>query len=276
VLRAWATASAILASSSEPETGARSGVAGCASGGLFPATGYGEARRDQVTVPTMHPVRVAQACGACGRGGVRPSRDTPARGLDSLGTSAATTALKETQAVKAARRIVARYDADLDDAVKDDNRYDYRVKLFQSTGSKSQSQVFEFVNLDSLTDEEGEVLDKLSQAGKVVTKLKSVSVAAAGTMLPGAVIAKVNAGLSFTLTLHDHTMLWKHFSVRPGGWSPPDGGQCTTEYCLPLPPTKNYVYTDAWVAKVIDTVGTSAKYEAFFGHKPVMKKAQAA
>lgn len=196
--------------------------------------------------------------------------------LDSLGTPTAKTALKETQAVKAARRIVARYDADLDDVVKDDNRYDYRVKLFQSTGSMSQSHVFEFVNFDSLTDEQREVLDKLGQKGKVVTKLKSVSVAAAGTMLPGGVLAKVNLGLPFTLTLHDHTMLWKHFSVRPAGWSAPDGGRCVTEYCLPLPPTKNYVYTDAWVARIVDIVGTRAKYEEFFGHKPKLKTVRAA
>jgi hypothetical protein len=121
----------------------------------------------------------------------------------------------------------------------------------------------------------------LSQGSTCLTQPKSPAPLVCGgcrtaESAPVQILAKVNAGLPFTLTYHDHTMLWKHFSVRPAGWSPPDGGQCMTEYCLPLPPTKNYVYTDAWVAKVIDTVGTRAKYEAFFGHKPVMRKAQAA
>jgi len=196
--------------------------------------------------------------------------------LDSLGAAAPKSALKESQATKAARRIVARYDANLDDDVKDDNRYDYRVRLFQSTGPKSQSQAFEFVNLDSLSKEEREVLDKLGQAGKVVMKLKSVSVAAAGTMLPKAVLTQVNAQLPFELTFHSHTVLWQKLGVRPSGWTAPDGGRCDTKYCLPLPPTKSYVYTQDWITKIIDTVGTAEKYEQFFGHRPHMKKPRAA
>jgi len=154
----------------------------------------------------------------------------------------ATSSLKESRATKAARRIVQRFDAGLDDEVKDDNRYDFRVRIYQTTGPKSQADAaFEFVKLDALSPEERGVMEKAGKAGKVVTKLKSVPVAADGTMLPGAVLATVNAKLPFDLALHQHTMLWKHFSVRPSGWTAPGGGACVTQYSLPLTPTRNYV-----------------------------------
>jgi len=197
--------------------------------------------------------------------------------LDSLGAPAVKQAVKDTQAVKAARKIVAKFDAGLDDAVKDDSRYDYRVTLVQSTGAKSQAQAFEFIMMSDLSAEAQDELIKLGKVGKVVTKIKKVPVAADGLMLPTAVVARVNAELPFDLNLTEHARLWKKLGVRPTGtWTESDGGQCITEFCVPMVATKQYLYTEAWVQKIIKTVGTPQKYADLFGHSPVMTKTQAA
>lgn len=137
--------------------------------------------------------------------------------------------------VKAARKIVAKFDAGLDEAVKDDSRYDYRVTLVQSTGPKSQAEAFDFIMMSDLSAGAQDELIKLGKVGKVVTKIKKVPVAADGLMLPKAVVARVNAEISFNLTVNEHAALWKKLGIRPSGtWTAPDGGQCITEFCIPM------------------------------------------
>jgi hypothetical protein len=102
----------------------------------------------------------------------------------------------------------------------------------------------------------------------VVTKVKSVEVAAKGKMLPKAVVSAVQARVPYEFNVSNHTRLWKHFKLHPLRWSAPDGGITDSKYCLPNEPTGQYVFTSAWVDKVIREVGTPDKYEAFFGYPP--------
>lgn len=193
--------------------------------------------------------------------------------LDSLGAPSVKQAVKNTQAVKAARTIVAKFDAGLDDTVKDDTRYDYRVTLVQNMGGKS-SRVFDFVSLSDLSPEAQAELAKLGKSGKVITKIKKVPVAGEGLMLPQAVVDEVNDRLPFDFTLHHHTTLWKRLQVRPGGpWIDP-GGPCNTEFCIPMEATKQYLYTKNWVTKILKTVGTPQKFAEFFGHAPFTSTAE--
>lgn len=65
-----------------------------------------------------------------------------------------------------------------------------------------------------------------------------------------------------------HTRLWKHFKLHPARWVAPDGGETVPEFCIPDEPTRQYVYTPAWIDKIVKEIGTPDKFEAFFGAPP--------
>jgi hypothetical protein len=177
--------------------------------------------------------------------------------------------LAATRALKAAKTVLSKFDAGLDSDVLDDTRYDYRVRLIPTTSSKmSADAAYEFVNLDKVTDEERRTLTDAGRTGTVLTKLKAISVAGKDTMLPKAVVAAVQARVPFEFNVTLHTILWKHFKVHPSPWQPPEGGQTDQKYCVAFQASKQYVFTPAWVDKIVREVGTLEKYEAFFGRPP--------
>lgn len=106
------------------------------------------------------------------------------------------------------------------------------------------------------------------RSGNVITKVKKVPVVAAGFMLPKSIVAAVQARVPYRFTTSDHTRLWQHFELHSRGWTAPDGGETVSEFCVPNEPTKQYVYTPAWVEKIVREVGTAEKYAAFFGRTP--------
>jgi hypothetical protein len=181
--------------------------------------------------------------------------------------------IKAARALQAAQAILARFDADLDSVVLDDQRYDFRVRLVPMLGPKSEADAaFEFVRLDELTDEERKVMIEAGRAGKVVTKIKKVPVSSAGCMLPKQVVSEVQKRVPFDFNMGLHIRLWKHFKLHPDGWVDPDGGETVSEFCIPNEPTRQYIYTSAWVDKVVKEIGTPERFEAFFGTPPRIGK----
>ena len=136
-------------------------------------------------------------------------------------------------------------------------------------GPKSDADAaIEFVKLDELTDNEREVMTEAGRSGRVITKLKKVSVSAAGCMLPKRVVSEVQKRVPFDFSMSQHTRLWKHFELHPSKWVEPDGGETVSEFCIPDEPTQHYVFTPAWVNKIVKEIGTPQKFESFFGAPP--------
>lgn len=81
-------------------------------------------------------------------------------------------------------------------------------------------------------------------------------------------VAAVQARVPYKFNTSDHTRLWQHFKLHGKGWTAPEGGETVSEYCVPNEPTRQYVFTSAWVDRIVKEVGTPEKYEAFFGHPP--------
>ena len=52
----------------------------------------------------------------------------------------------------------------------------------------------------------------------------------------------------------------------------PDGGKTVSEFCIPDEPTRQYIYTPAWVDKIVKEIGTPERFEAFFGTSPPIGK----
>jgi hypothetical protein len=87
-------------------------------------------------------------------------------------------------------------------------------------------------------------------------------------MLPKAVVAAVQKRLAYEFNYAIHTRMWKHFKLHPSRWQSPEGGQTVEKYCVAVEPTRSYVYTSAWVDKIIREIGTAEKFEDFFGYPP--------
>ena len=177
--------------------------------------------------------------------------------------------IKAARALLAAQTVLAKFDAGLDAKVLDDQRYDFRVRLVPMLGPKSDADAaFEFVKLDELTDDERKVMVAAGRSGQVVTKFKTMPVSSAGCMLPKQVVSAVQKRVSFEFNMSFHTRLWKHFQLHPVRWVAPNGGETMSEWCIPDEPTRQYVYTPAWVDKIVKEVGTPEQFEAFFGVPP--------
>ncbi|MEU6402844.1 DUF3644 domain-containing protein [Streptomyces sp. NPDC046985] len=174
---------------------------------------------------------------------------------------------------KATRDLVTRFEANMDESVKDDLRYDYRVRLVPIIGNKTDADLaVNFVNFDDLTDEERKTMTEAGRTGTVMTKLKHVEVANKAKLRATTVAERVEARLPFHFSAYgEHTEMWRRFNIRPAkGTSDP----CITDarYCIYDEPVNTYLYTDAWVEKVIKEIGTVDKYRTFFGKEPRMKK----
>jgi hypothetical protein len=174
---------------------------------------------------------------------------------------------------KKTRDLVAKFEADIDQAVLDDLRYDYRVRLVPIVGSKTDADLaINFVKLDDLTEEERRTMVEAGRLGTVITKVKHVEVADKDKLLPGQVARLVEDQLPFEFHIQpEHTEMWRRLGVRPAH-SGADPYDTDPRYCVYNETFKSYAYTPAWVKKIIKEIGTVGKYRAFFGREPRMKK----
>jgi hypothetical protein len=173
---------------------------------------------------------------------------------------------------KSTRDLVAKFEAAIDPAVKDDLRYDYRVRLVPIVGTKTNADLaVNFVNLDALTDDERTVMTEAGRTGTVITKVKHVEVANKEKIRASRVAERVEAKVPFKFSVYsEHTEMWRRLGVRPATGS---ADPCRTDarYCIYDEPVETYLYTDAWVERIIKEIGTVERYRAFFGKDPRSK-----
>lgn len=110
----------------------------------------------------------------------------------------------------------------------------------------------------------------------MITKVKHVEVASLGKLTAGQAAAKIQANLPWEFKLHsDHTEAWRRLKVRPPtGASDPSATD--SRYCVWEAPLRTYLYTEAWVKKVVREIDTVDKYRALFGRDPRSKQAPSA
>jgi hypothetical protein len=170
------------------------------------------------------------------------------------------------------RDLVARYEAGIDLSVLDDPRYDYRVRLVPITGSKTDADLaVNFVKLDDLTEDERRIMVEAGRKGAVITRDRHVEVADLNRMRPTQVAARVEEQLPFRFSAsREHAEMWKRLGIRPvKGSGNPYG--TVARYCSYNEAFDQYVYTQAWIRKILKEIGTVEKYRAFFGREPRMK-----
>ena len=170
------------------------------------------------------------------------------------------------------RKLLVDFDADLDDSVRYDQRYEFRVHLFPRTGPKSDADVsMAFVREDALSEEERRALQTLGKTGTVVVRERTRRVVNAGLLRPAEVARAVDARLPFRFGLYSHfPPMWKALEARPpGGSGHPE--RTREEYCIYDGSHGDYLYTEAFVDKVVSMLDTETKWLTVFRNGPEPK-----
>ena len=167
------------------------------------------------------------------------------------------------------RDIVARFEAGIAKETLDDLRYDYRIRLVPIVGPKTSADLaVNFVNLDSLSDAERKTMVDAGRTGTVIVRDKHVEVAGKGKLRPHQVVSLVQKAVPFEFTLYaHHTVMWQRLKVRPATAAANPYGT-DQKYCVYDEPYKSYLYTQAWVERILKTIGTPSKFQKFFGYSP--------
>lgn len=170
-----------------------------------------------------------------------------------------------------AQNYITEFEANLDPAVAGSERFVYRVQLTPIKGPKTDADMaVTFVSQTDLTESEVEDLKKDGKAGTVFVNEKQREVGLLDKMLPKAAAEAVEAQIPFEFRTNHFARTWKKLGVRPDGKSKaPEKTQA--HYCVYVRAIKQYVYTPAYVDKLVGLLSTEDGYRDTVGTAPRRK-----
>ena len=179
-------------------------------------------------------------------------------------------ALREAQRRLPARTLdyMATFHADLDADVRDDRRFEFRLRLVPWIGPKTQADLaVQFVRLDELTADERTTLAQLGRTGKVIVRERIRGVVHHGRMKPGDVVAEVQEEIPWAFSMWHFVHAWRHYAVRPPSSSAhPD--HADERYCIYDETHRDYVYTPAFAQKLIRNLQTEESFREIYDRDP--------
>ena len=154
---------------------------------------------------------------------------------------------KEMQDIK---KYVDKYKTDLPQAIYDSQ--EYSIKLLQIpkiSNTNRHDLAVEFVNWNNLNEEDRANYQRITTIIK--DKIVVQRVSNANLLKPTVVIRSFNEKTGIQISLNDHTLLWKAFQIRPLS-SSETKFDTISKYCIYDEPHNDYLYTDEWVAFLIN------------------------
>jgi len=170
-----------------------------------------------------------------------------------------------------ARNYITNFEATLDPAVAGSEKFVYRVQLTPIKGPKTEADMaVTFVSQKDLTEAEVEELKKDGKAGTVFVTEKQREVGLKDKMLPKAAAKAVEDQIPFLFTTNNFIRTWQKLRVRPAGNSKtPEKTQA--HYCIWVDAISQYVYTPAYVQKLVELLSTEQGYRDTVGTAPRRK-----
>lgn len=169
-----------------------------------------------------------------------------------------------------ARNYITEFEANLDPAVQEDERFMYRVMMTPIKGPKSDADAaLRFVRMDDMSAEDQRAM--IDSAGRAVVIEKMRDVALKDEMLPKTAAAAVEALIPFKFNVSDFTKMRQALQVGPG---PKNVGRLKNSHadlCVEIRSTKQWVYSKKFVKKLADQLRTENQYQLTLG-KPAVKK----
>ena len=179
-----------------------------------------------------------------------------------------------TRAPKSLVALIARFEATLAPSVLNDNRYDFRLHLVPHTGANTESvMALTFHREDELTDDERRALAVLGETGTVIVREQVRPVANADLLKATQVARLVEARIPFRFRgTNAFARVWKATKVRPAaGSAHPE--RTDERYCVYDKAHNDYLYTQAYVERLVDELSTDDGYRALVGAAPIRKVA---
>ncbi|MGH7869945.1 MAG: DUF3644 domain-containing protein [Candidatus Dormibacteraceae bacterium] len=166
------------------------------------------------------------------------------------------------------------YRSSLDPSLVLDRHFEFRVEIIQKSAPKSEADLaISFVREEDLTDNERQAYETLEKTGRVILREKARPVVNLDHLRPTAVCQQVEAEIPFRFRASaEFPQAWKSLGVRPPSSAKGKARQKTDErYCMYDEAHDDYVYTNAFVRKLIKLCVTEEGFIAVVGRHPTRK-----
>ena len=172
---------------------------------------------------------------------------------------------KEVQTIQ---KYMDEYRKEYSDEILESMEYSFRVFLIPQTGNNinSADRSIEFIKKSDLSEEQYKNLKK----DITLIKNRKIPVSNDDKMKVGGVVKRVNEKVDFDFKQHHHTYCWRYYEVRPqkGARNP----ECTdTRYCNYDRVHDDYVYTNAWVNKLVKELSDESIRNEIFSCRGIKK-----
>jgi hypothetical protein len=166
---------------------------------------------------------------------------------------------------KSVKDYVERFRGSLPSTVLTSMKYSFNVFLVPRVANRKNAAdaAVEFVKVDEASPEELARLEKLN----VLIREKHIPIANLDLHKPSQVVAALTKRVPYVINVATHTAAWKHFGIRPAnGASNPEKTQ--GNYCVYDHAHGDYLYTDAWIEKLVTALSDAKTFETVVGKAP--------
>jgi hypothetical protein len=171
------------------------------------------------------------------------------------------------------KRFIVRSTQALPHEVRDDDKYDLRLRVFLELVKNPASGLpIRFVRAADMTEEQKAAL---RDTGLVIVREHQRDVSNRGWLKPKQVVKAVSAQISFKFTMGHFVKAWKAESVRPpAGSTPPE--RTDERYCRYDEPHRDYLYSPAYVDHLVRRLQTAEDFRILLSTTAVPLPAQSA
>lgn len=171
-------------------------------------------------------------------------------------------------ATKSVTDYTERFRGKLPATVLNSMKYSFNVFLVPRVANRQSAAdaAVQFVKVDDASPAELERLERLN----VLIREKHIPIANVDLFKPSEVVEELKKQLQFKVSMATHTAAWKHFQVRP----PPKSAkpeQTVAEHCVYDSAHNDYLFTRAWVDRLVRELSDPARFKIVVGKDPQPK-----
>lgn len=169
------------------------------------------------------------------------------------------------------RQFSAQFENSLSDATILDQRYRFRLGVVLTSVRRGQDgRAVKFIDWDSLSNEDRTSLREAINPGFVVERDRHVPVANLQLHRPTSVTGQVKERIPFEFNMNHHSKAWSKNTIRPP-LNDPLPTRTESRYCVYDLANATYLYTDAWIEKLVRECSTEEGFRSFIGIEPKIR-----
>ncbi len=158
---------------------------------------------------------------------------------------------------KSVQDYIEKFRGGLPSTILNSMKYSFNVFLVPKVSNREKASdiAVEFINVNEASEEELGRLEKLN----VLIKEKHIPIVNLNYFMPSQVVEEVNKRLARRFTMNTHTACWRYYKVRPK-WDSRNLKQTVSEFCIYDKVHSDYVYTRAWIEKLVNDLSDLSTY----------------